>query len=94
MYPLEIPGITGPSMGSFTFNGKADEQTMLRLVGGIPPEIEVTFYDEAYRSSSEGGAYVTFRRYNDQDIMRRGNHGWSTNWEPVTVEGLVGYLSK
>jgi hypothetical protein len=93
MYPLEIPGIIGPSMGSFTFNENANEQTMMRLVGEIPPETEVSFYDEAYPSPSEPGAYVTFRRFNDQYIMQRGNHGWSTNWEPVTVESLVSYLS-
>jgi hypothetical protein len=66
---------------------------MTQLVGEIPPEMEVSFHDEVYPSSSEPGAYVTFRRYNDQYIIHRGNHGWSTSWEPVTVESLVGYLS-
>jgi hypothetical protein len=81
-------------MGSFTFDENANEQTMMQLVGEVPPEVEVSFYDEAYPSPSEPGAYVTFRRYNDRYIMYRGNHGWSTNWEPVTVESLVDYLSK
>jgi hypothetical protein len=93
MYPLEIPGIDGPSMESFTFDEKADEQTMRRLVGEIPAEMEVSFFDEGYPSPSDPGAYVTFRRYNAEYIMRRGNHGWSTDWQPVTAEHLVGYLS-
>ena len=94
MYPLEIPGIAGPSMGSFTFNENANEQTTIQLVGEVPPEMEVSFYDEEHPSPSDPGAYVTFRRYNDQYIMQRGNHGWSTNWEPVTVESMVDNLSK
>jgi hypothetical protein len=94
MYPLDIPGITGQSLERFMFNEHTNEQTILQLVDEIPPELEVVFYDKDFPSRSDPGAYVTFRRFNSQYIMQRGNHGWSTNWEPITVGNLVDYLSK
>jgi len=94
MYPLDISGITGESMRKFMFSENANEQTMMQLVGEIPLETEVVFYDKDYPSPSDPGAYVVFRRVDDQYIMHRFNHGWAKKWEPITVESLVGYLSK
>ena len=94
MYPLDISGITGESMKKFMFNENANEQTMAQLVGEIPPQTEVVFYDKDFPSPSDPGAYVAFRRVDDQYMMHRFNHGWSKKQEPTTVESLVDYLSK
>ena len=94
MYPLGIPGITGESIKKFMFNKDANEQTMVQLVNEIPPQTELVFYDKDYPSPSDPGAFVSFRRFNDQYIMQRSNHGWSNKWETITVESLAGYLSQ
>jgi len=94
MYPLNISGITGASNGNFVFNKDTNEQTMRQLVDEIPPQITVGFYDKNYPSPSDPRAFVLFKRNNDQFIMQRANHGWSSKWEPITVESLVGYLSQ
>ena len=94
MYPVNITGITGKSMGKFVFNKDANEQTMRQIVDEIPPQITVGFYDKNYPSPSDPGAYVLFKRDNDQYMMQRANHGWSSKWESIPVESLVGYLSQ
>lgn len=94
MYPLNITGITGASRGNFVFNQDTNEQTMRQLVDELPPQFTVGFYDKKYPSPSDPGAFVLFKRENDQLIMQRANHGWSSKWEPVTAESLVGYLSE
>jgi hypothetical protein len=94
MYPLDISGITGESMQKFMFNENANEQTMAQLVGEIPPQTEVIFYDQDFYSPSDPGAYVAFRQVDDQYVMKRSNHGWSKKWEAISVERLVSYLSK
>jgi hypothetical protein len=94
MYPLDIPGITGESMKKFMFDKIADRQTMMQLVDKLPPEMYVVFYDQNYPSPSDPGAFVKFKRNNDQYTMQSSNHGWSKNWETVTAESLVDYLSQ
>ena len=106
MYPLDIPGISGegklagegaPVSGTnyeFMFNNDANEKTITRLVSEIPPETAFMFYDEEYPSPSDPGAFVTIKKDNDQYTMRRSNHGWSKNWASISLEDLVGYLSK
>jgi hypothetical protein len=58
------------------------------------PQLTVGFYDKDYPSPSDPGAFVLFKRDNDQYTMQRANHGWSTKWETITVENLVSYLSQ
>ena len=94
MYPLEIHGITGESIKRFMFNNDANERTMMQLVSEIPPEMQVVFYDQDYPSPSDPGAFVAFKKDNNQYSMQRSNHGWSNNWENVTVGKLTGYLSQ
>jgi hypothetical protein len=92
MYPWTISGITGKIPGKFAFTEEANEQTMRQLVDDLPPEVTVGFYDKDYPSPSDPGAFVLFQRDNDKYIKQQANHGWSTQWESVTVEGLVAYL--
>jgi hypothetical protein len=100
MYPLDIPGLTGDetSVGDkvleFVFNGDANEQTIMRLVSELPPDIVFMFYDADYPSPSDPGAFVSVRRDNDQYRIERSNHGWQKKSEPISAEKLVGYLSK
>lgn len=106
MYQLNMPGINGEvkllgkgtsdsrTIYEFIFNNKANEQTISRLLGEIPPESEFMFYDRDYPSPSDPGAFVSIKRVNDQYTMKRANHGWSDGWEPVHFETLAGYLSK
>jgi hypothetical protein len=94
MYPLNIAGITGASNGNFVFDKDTNEQTMRQFVDELPPQITVGFYDKNYPSPSDPGAFVLFKRVKDQFIMQRANHGWSSKWEPITVESLVRYLSE
>ena len=106
MYILSIPGITseeklvgeGTSYSriiyEFIFNNKANEQTVTRILGEIPPETELMFYDGDYPSPSDPGAFVSIKRVNDQYTMKRANHGWSDGWEHISIENLVDYLSK
>ena len=93
MYPLDIRGITG-GMKNFIFNDKADEQTISQLVGEIPPNTEVGFYDKDYPSPSDPGAFVIFSRVNNQYRIRHSNHGWSNKSELITMKRLIRYLSK
>ena len=106
MYPLDIPGIIGEgklvgegtsfsgTIYEFIFNNDANEQTIMRLVGELPPDTEFMFYDEEYPSPSDPGAFVTIRRDNDQYRMDRSNHGWQKKPEGISSEKLVGYLLK
>lgn len=94
MYPLDIPGITGESMERFRFNDNANEKTRMQLISKIPPDLLVVFYDRDYPSPSDPGAFVAFKRINDQYSIQQSNHGWSSKWKAVTVESLVQYLSK
>ena len=106
MYLLNIPGITSKEkflfqatsdsriIYEFIFDNNANEQTITRLLGEIPPEAEFMFYDRDYPSPSDPGAFVSVKQVNDQYTIKRANHGWSDGWEPIRLESLAGYLSK
>ncbi len=71
MYLLNIPGITSEEkligegtsdsriIYEFIFNNNANEQTITRILGEIPPEAEFMFYDRDYLSPSDPGAFVS-----------------------------------
>jgi hypothetical protein len=94
MYPFDISGITEKPGGKFIFNNDVNEQTIRQLVEKIPIQITVSFYDKSYPSPSDPGAYVLFKRDENQYVMQRANHGWSSKWEKTSIEGLVNYLLK
>jgi hypothetical protein len=106
MYLLDIPGMTGEekvirkgtpdssTIYEFIFDNNANEQTVTRLIDGIPPEAEFMFYDRDYPSPSDPGAFVSIKRVENRYTMKRANHGWSDGWKPISFENLVSYLSK
>ena len=75
MYLLNISGITSEEkliggetsysriIYEFIFNNKTNEQTVTRLLGEIPPETELMFYDRDYPPPSDPGAFVSIRRF-------------------------------
>ena len=94
MYPLYIPGISGESWMRFKLKNNANDETLVRLVSDIPPDILVSFYDQEYPSPSDPGAGVTFKKVDNQLLLQRANHGWHSKWEPITADDLVDYLSQ
>lgn len=102
MYPFEINGITLIKMNKkwqipgakFILSDDADEKTLEDLVLDMPAEYEVMFFDKNYTSPSEPGAYVMFRKINNRYVVKRGNHGWSSEWFFISPEKLTDYLNK
>ena len=106
MYPFEIRGITisddiqeltfrginSRNHKRFALNAKATDATVQQLVRDIPTQTHITFYDKAYPSPSDPGAYVTFRRTHNGYMIKRGNHGWGSKWMPMDGEKLEAYL--
>ena len=106
MYPLDIAGITGDGklMGEgtafsrivydFVFNNDANEQTVTRLLSGIPPDTTFTFYEGDYPSPSDPGAIVDIQHVRDKYMIERSNHGWTNRYKPISFEDLVSCLLK
>lgn len=53
---------------------------------------ELHFYDPDYPSVSDPGAYVKIRCENGRYLLFRGNHGWSSGWQPETAVSLLTYM--
>ncbi|MGZ9222429.1 MAG: hypothetical protein ACXW4Q_09990 [Anaerolineales bacterium] len=99
MYPFNIPGVSNigtDNIGtiSFALNADADENTIKSLINDIPSQKVVMFFDKDHPSPSDPGAYVEFMRVDNQYIMKRSNHGWSSRWRVVHNEELENYLQK
>jgi deazaflavin-dependent oxidoreductase (nitroreductase family) len=53
---------------------------------------ELSFYDADYPSISDPGAYIHIRRMGEGYQMFRGNHGWSSGWQPTTAESILAHM--
>ncbi|VAW30063.1 hypothetical protein MNBD_CHLOROFLEXI01-3487 [hydrothermal vent metagenome] len=53
---------------------------------------ELNFYDSTYPSISDPGAYVKIRREGEAYFVFRGNHGWSSGWQPETAVSILAYM--
>lgn len=53
---------------------------------------ELHFYDPDYPSVSDPGAYVNVRKEDGAYLIFRGNHGWSSGWQPETAVSILTYL--
>jgi hypothetical protein len=93
-YPCCIRGLSGDGRRNFNFDRRRNEETVRRLIGEIPTDTVVVFYDRSYPSPSDPGAYVSFRRVNGAYLYQLQNHGWSTRWKRIDKVGLERYLER
>lgn len=69
-------------------SGAALEAALLSLA----EKHELNFYDSAFPSVSDPGAYVKIKREDQHYYMYRGNHGWSSGWKLETAEAILAYM--
>lgn len=96
-YPLDIPGVqvfaaSHPASNQLVISERADRTTIEKLVLNLPEGCSFTFFDKAYPSPSDPGAYVSFDRFGHDFKISRGNHGWSSSSSIVTAAELIDYF--
>lgn len=68
------------------------DEALKSMLMNLDERYEQYFYDPDYPSVSEPGAYVTIRRESGRYLLYRGNHGWSSGWQPETAVSILTYL--
>ncbi len=74
------------------FDRNATSRTADHLVGQLEEQTSLWFYDSVYDSPSDPGAFVEILFYAGEYWVKLSNHGWSTDWLPVTRDEAVEYL--
>ncbi len=95
-YPLNIPGVLLYRKSSYSrhlvLHPDTARSSVALLVADLPPDSSLSFYDRHFPSPSDPGAYVSFRRSGSGYEVMKGNHGWSSGWEPIEHEDLIEYF--
>lgn len=81
-----IPGI------EVVFAKRAKRAAAVALVANIGEGKRLWFYDQQYDSPSDPGAFVLLLRTEGKLLAEWRNHGWSTDWLPLTEEQATSYL--
>ena len=74
------------------FDKQATRQTAAHLIGQLKPNTSLWFYDSLYDSPSDPGAFVEITLVEGEYMVELSNHGWSTDWFPVTHREAVDLL--
>ncbi|WP_309720401.1 hypothetical protein [Armatimonas sp.] len=94
-YPHTIPGVL-PRLGFdgfFWLAANIPELSLQRLLSELPEHMAVTFYDPAFSSPTDPGAFVTVWQDESRAFwLKRANHGWHTNPEIVSEATLAELL--
>jgi len=65
-----------------------------RVLNILAEDRELTFYDKAYPSPGDPGAYVSVRTCAGKYFYRHAGYGRSSRWKRVRREQLIEYLER
>ncbi len=74
------------------FDKHATRRTAVHLIGQLKPNTSLWFYDSVYDSPSDPGAFVEIALGDGEYLIELRNHGWSTDWFPITRGEAVDLL--
>jgi hypothetical protein len=74
------------------FEQHATHQTAEHLIGQLTETTSLWFYDADYDSPSDPGAFIEIIRRDNDYLIELSNHGWSSDWFPVTRQQAVDLL--
>jgi hypothetical protein len=92
-----IPGLTidqsDPGQVAVVVGDDTSADSFRALLSWLPKSRGLFFFDAAYPSPSDLGAFVTVQRSGDAFAWRMGNHGWSGGWRPVSADEVAERLA-
>ena len=74
------------------FDKHATHQTAEHLIAQLTETTSLWFYDSVYDSPSDPGAFIEVMLFEGEYVIQLSNHGWSSDWFPVTREEAVDLL--
>lgn len=92
-YPHPIPGLIPRTESAFWLAAGIGEASLERLLDELASDQSLTFYDPAYPSPTDPGAFVTLTRGSDgRFLCKRANYGWHTRAEPIRLDDALALL--
>ena len=70
------------------------KETLLKLFDLLTIEQELTFWSFYRYSGSDPGEYVTVSVENGKAVAIRGNHGWSSGYESISIDDLIELIQR
>lgn len=83
----------GLSAVAITLEPGQAETALDGLLAWLPATLRLSFYDRFHPSRSDPGAYYAVQRDGRRLVARRGNHGWSSDTEPVDPKQLIDVIA-
>lgn len=93
-----LPTQATPQRIKFLFNDSVQRKHVWQLFSFLSERGSIFFYDAEHKQISDPGAYVTIERVPGEAavdlefIARYANHGWSSDWFPISRREAVEYL--
>ena len=89
---LRVVTVVNKGRSELAFAEDATRESVAALVGEIKDGMKLWFYDEAFESPSDPGAFVTLVRSDDLLLAQWNNHGWGAGWIRLSESQAARYL--
>jgi hypothetical protein len=76
----------------YRFTSGANRQTVRALLGCVHGTRQLMFFDDQHPSISDSGAFIFVIHPADEWLAQSANHGWSTDWAPVSLIEAQRYM--
>ena len=85
---------TEPTIIEYPLDSNTPKDFIGQVIDKLDERCAIKFFDYFHPQISDPGAYVTIHKENGQLKYELANHGWSSDWKPISKDSLTEYIHK
>ncbi|MGE3801836.1 MAG: hypothetical protein AB7H80_12525 [Candidatus Kapaibacterium sp.] len=78
----------------FPLSDSTTQEAIGHVVDKLDERCAIDFFDYFHPQISDPGAFVTVHKEGEELKYMLGNHGWTSEWKPITRDSLIEYIYK